>query len=126
VDHHHCGIRRVSPPERHDGCDVPILAARHALYLKARERNPAHWSGRTRDWSHIGVVTLDPERDSVVTAHIVRSRRYPLVNAFGTDATVGAMDLFAPSAHGSVWPLCGGPLVAYGVAQVLGIFEKLT
>ena len=40
VDHHHSGIRYVSPAERHDGHDVAILAARHALYQEARERNP--------------------------------------------------------------------------------------
>jgi putative transposase len=47
VEHHHSGIRYVSPAERHDGGDVAILAARHALYLDARERNPARWSGKT-------------------------------------------------------------------------------
>ena len=69
VEHHHSGIRYVSPAQRHDGRDQAILAARHALYQQARERNPARWSGNTRDWSHIGPVTLNPERDSVVSAH---------------------------------------------------------
>ena len=36
------------------------------LYAQARQRNPARWSGSTRDWSHIGAVTLNPERDAVV------------------------------------------------------------
>ena len=66
VDHRHSGIRYVSPAQRHDGQDQTILAARHALYLQAKQRNPARWSGNTRDWSHINVVTLNPERDSVV------------------------------------------------------------
>ena len=78
VDHHHSGIRYVSPAERHDGRDVAILAARHALYLKARERNPSRWSGKTRDWSHIGVVTLNPERDSIVTEHLRSTENQPL------------------------------------------------
>ena len=78
VDHHHSGIRYVSPAERHDGRDVAILAARHALYLKARERNPSRWSGKTRDWSHIGVVTLNPERDSIVTEHLRSTQNQPL------------------------------------------------
>ena len=78
VDHHHSGIRYVSPAERHDGRDIAILAARHALYLKARERNPARWSGKTRDWSHIEIVTLNPERDSVVTAHLRSIDTQPL------------------------------------------------
>ena len=43
-----------------------ILAARHDLYLQARQRNPARWSGDTRNWSPIGTVTLNPERDAVV------------------------------------------------------------
>lgn len=78
VDHHHSGIRYVSPAERHDGRDVAILAARHALYLKARDLNPARWSGNTRNWSHIGVVTLNPERDCVVTTHLRSIDTQPL------------------------------------------------
>jgi len=78
VDHHHSGIRYFSPAERHDGWDVAILAARHALYLKARKRNPARWSGKTRDGSHIAFVTLNPERDSVVTAHLRSIDTQPL------------------------------------------------
>ena len=66
VDHRHSGIRYVSPQQRHAGQDQAILAARHELYARARQLNPARWSGNTRDWSHVGVVTLNPERDSVV------------------------------------------------------------
>lgn len=67
VDHRHSGIRYVSPAQRHAGNDREILAARHDVYLQARERHPARWSGRTRNWTPIGAVTLNPERDSVVT-----------------------------------------------------------
>ena len=56
-EHRHSGIRYVTPSQRHCGEDHAILAARHALYLEARERNPARWSGPTRDWSPIGPVT---------------------------------------------------------------------
>jgi transposase InsO family protein len=66
VDHRHSGIRYVSPEQRHAGDDRAILAARHALYAKAREHNPARWSGRTRDWTPVGAVTLNPERDTAV------------------------------------------------------------
>ena len=69
VDHRHSGIRYVSPTQRHDGADRPILAARHALYTKARELNPARWSGSTRNWSPVLAVALNPERDSVIKAH---------------------------------------------------------
>ena len=65
-DHRHSGIRYVSPAQRHAGEDHPILAARHALYMRAREAKPARWSGATRDWSPLGPVTLNPERDAVV------------------------------------------------------------
>ena len=66
VDHRHSGIRYVSPAQRHAGDDHAILAARHELYVQARERHPARWSGETRNWTPIGAVTLNPERDSVV------------------------------------------------------------
>ena len=69
-EHHHSGIRYVSPAARHAGDDHAILAARHALYTRARESNPARWSGKTRNWSPIGAVTLNPERDSVITTHL--------------------------------------------------------
>jgi transposase InsO family protein len=67
--HHHSGIRYVSPADRHAGRDHDILAARHAVYTAARERNPSRWSGATRNWAPIGAVTLNPERETVVAAH---------------------------------------------------------
>jgi len=69
VEHRHSGIRYVSPAQRHAGDDHAILAARHALYTQAREQNPARWSGKTPNWSPVGAVTLNPERDSIVKAH---------------------------------------------------------
>jgi transposase InsO family protein len=68
VEHRHSGIRYVTPAQRHAGEDRTILAARHHTYLQARERNPRRWSGSTRNWSHIGAVTLNPERDAIVDA----------------------------------------------------------
>jgi hypothetical protein len=32
-----------------------------------KERNPARWSGKTRNWQPIGAVTLNPQRDSVIS-----------------------------------------------------------
>lgn len=49
VDHRHSDIRCVSPQQRHTGGDQAILGARHALYAQAQQRNPAPWSGKTRD-----------------------------------------------------------------------------
>ena len=77
-EHRHSGIRYVTPGQRHCGADQAILAARHDLYLKARERNPARWSGTTRNWAPIGAVTLNPERDSVVAAHSKAELMQPL------------------------------------------------
>ena len=77
-DHRHSGIRYVSPAQRHAGEDIAILAARHEVYLQARERNPARWSRGTRDWSHIATVTLNPERDSVVAAAVRRGDIQPM------------------------------------------------
>jgi putative transposase len=78
VDHRHSGIRYVSPAQRHAGEDHAILAARHALYQRARELQPARWSGDTRDWSPIGAVTLNPERDCIVKAHSTPMATEPL------------------------------------------------
>jgi putative transposase len=77
-DHRHSSIGYVSPAQRHAGEDLAILAARHALYLEARARNPARWTGHTRDWSHIGAVTLNPERDCIVKTHSQDADKQPL------------------------------------------------
>jgi len=73
--HRHSGIRYVTPAQRHAGQDGPVLApsfacsvARHALYQDARQRNPQRWSGPTRNWTPVGAVTLNPERDGIVRA----------------------------------------------------------
>jgi transposase InsO family protein len=75
----HSGIRHVSPAQRHAGDDGAILAARHALYLRAREQHTARWSGSTRNWSSVGTVTLNPERDSVINASLANHPYQPLV-----------------------------------------------
>ncbi len=77
-DHHHSGIRYVSPAQRHAGEDHAILAARHALYSRTRELNPARWSGNTRNWTPIGAVTLNPERDSIIKTHLAGNDIQPL------------------------------------------------
>lgn len=62
-EHRHSAIRYVTPAERHTGRDRAILAGRHDLYQRARASNPARWSRHTRNWTPIGPVTLNPERD---------------------------------------------------------------
>jgi putative transposase len=64
-EHRHSGIRYVTPAQRHSGQDGRLLAARHAVYQEARDRNPQRWSGPTRNWTAVGLITLNPERPSV-------------------------------------------------------------
>ena len=77
-EHRHSGIRYVSPAQRHAGDDKAILAARHELYCQARQRNPRRWSGATRNWTPVGAVTLNPERDAVVKTHSATLEKQPL------------------------------------------------
>ncbi|SKD05486.1 hypothetical protein SAMN05446934_9647 [Paraburkholderia hospita] len=76
-DHRHSSIRYVSPAQRHDDNHV-ILAARHEAYVRARERNPERWSRCSRAWTPIGAVTLNPERESVVTIDSHATLKQPL------------------------------------------------
>jgi transposase InsO family protein len=62
-EHRHSGLRFVAPTQRHARQDAAILAARAAVYASARERHPRRWSGTARNWTPIGAVTLNPERD---------------------------------------------------------------
>ena len=61
--HQHSGIKYVTPAERYAGKDIEILARREAVYQAAKQRNPRRWSGKTRDWSPIEVVELNPPKE---------------------------------------------------------------
>ena len=78
VEHRHSGIRYVTPAQRHAGLDAAILQDRHALYTQARDRHPARWASNTRNWTPVGAVTLNPERDSVVAADVDRLHKQRL------------------------------------------------
>jgi putative transposase len=67
-DHQHSGIRFVTPGQRHAGVDVAILKNRHRVYATARARFPRRWARGIRDWSHIGVVRLNPSAYSSTSA----------------------------------------------------------
>ncbi len=56
---------------------------RHTLYQAARQNNPKHWSLKTRNWSPIGAVTLNPERDEVVSAATASTESMRLRKAEG-------------------------------------------
>jgi putative transposase len=73
-EHRHSAIRYVSPAQRHAGQDRGILSRRHQLYTRARETNPRRWARQTRNWQPITVVTLNPERDSVVNAAVMAEK----------------------------------------------------
>ena len=64
-------LEYLSPTSR---SDADILAARHRLYTSARQRNPARWSRHTRNWTPVGAVTLNPERDRVVHDAVLQAQ----------------------------------------------------
>lgn len=64
-DHRHSGIRFVTPAERHSGKEQAILYKRKAVYEVAKQRHPERWSGKTRNWSPVGEVWLNPDNQEV-------------------------------------------------------------
>lgn len=63
--HLHSAIHFVTPQDRHTGKDKAILADRQRVYEAARKRNPQRWSGKTRNWERVEVVTLNPEKKKI-------------------------------------------------------------
>jgi len=67
-EHHHSGIKFLTPAERHEGKSEEILGKRHAVYETAKEAHPERWNGRTtRDWSNITKVYLNPDKEYETT-----------------------------------------------------------
>ena len=60
TEHQHSGIRFVTPAERHCGADIEILKKRARVYAAAKARHPERWTGKTRNWSRIDEVRLNP------------------------------------------------------------------
>jgi transposase InsO family protein len=73
-EHRHSAVGFVTPDQRHRGDDLDVLAARRAVYESARQRNPARWSGRTREWDAPAIVPLNP-REPETRARAAASRR---------------------------------------------------
>ncbi|CAH2603512.1 transposase [Rhodovastum atsumiense] len=82
-EHRHSGIRYITPAQRHAGEDRRLLGTRHAVYQAARERNPRRWSRHTRNWTPIGAVTLNPERDTAIQLAV---SKIPLSGSIGAPA----------------------------------------
>jgi putative transposase len=61
-DHRHSAISFVTPAQRHAQTDEALLRARAAVYEEARHKHPQRWSTRTRDWTFIDAVHLNPDR----------------------------------------------------------------
>lgn len=61
TSHLHSGIKFVTPDDRHFGRESEILSKRKAVYEAAKRKNPARWSGKTRDWDPVETVYLNPE-----------------------------------------------------------------
>ncbi len=63
-EHQHSAIKYVTPASRHSGLDGAILAARAQVYEDAKAANPQRWSTVCRDWTPIGDVVLNANRQS--------------------------------------------------------------
>jgi len=74
TEHLHSGIRFVTPQSRHHGQDTAILENRHTVYEAAKLANPLRWSGRTRDWSVISEVRLNPGKEKKLNAEKLRNQ----------------------------------------------------
>ena len=59
TEHHHSGIKFVTPQERHSSEDILILQKRKETYIAAKKMNPKRWSGNIRNWDHIKEVVLN-------------------------------------------------------------------
>ena len=63
-DHHHSGLKFLTPYQRRSGTSEQILENRHAVYEAAKAAHPERWNGRaTRDWTLPSTVYLNPEKE---------------------------------------------------------------
>lgn len=62
-EHHHSGIKFVTPAQMHNGEAETILTKRHELYEAAKALHPERWNNRnTRDWSLPENAFLNPDK----------------------------------------------------------------
>ncbi len=60
------------PAARHPA-GYRALLGRHALYVQARQRNPARWTRKTRGWSPNDVMALNPARDAAINTLVANA-----------------------------------------------------
>ena len=58
--HRHCGIKFVTPEQKHDRGENSILSKREQTYEQARAKHLERWTEKNRNWSPIEVVHLNP------------------------------------------------------------------
>ena len=65
-DHHHSGIKFLTPAQRHNGEGATIMKKRQEVYEAAKSLHPERWNGRTtRDWTLPDQVYLNPEKATI-------------------------------------------------------------
>jgi transposase InsO family protein len=72
TEHLHSGIRFITPESKHLGLDYEILKKRHEVYTMAKEKTPLRWSGKTRNWSAIEEVRLNPGKEKKIDNQLLR------------------------------------------------------
>jgi transposase InsO family protein len=70
--HLHSAIRFVTPDDRHYGREPALLANRHRVYQKARQRRPDRWTKNTRNWNPVRLVFLNPEKNKEPSSHVLQ------------------------------------------------------
>jgi putative transposase len=55
---------------RHNGEEQTILAHRQAGYEAAKQRHPERWTGKTRNWSPVGIVGLNSDKPGAHGAEV--------------------------------------------------------
>lgn len=68
-EHKHSSIKFVTPIDRHNNQDKKILRKRSRVYKEAKQKNPARWSGSTRNWDHIEAVWLNPDKQDAANVN---------------------------------------------------------
>lgn len=63
TEHMHSGINFVTPDSKHQGLDIEILQKRTEIYEAAKLKKPERWSGKTRNWSAVTSVKLNPLKE---------------------------------------------------------------